>query len=323
MKAACLLTTALTICPVMALAQTTAELAHDGKNTENVTTQSMGYDRKSYSPLKQINKANVKRLVPVWSTSLMNDAGRAGRADGLQRRHVRRSTASGRSPSTSRPAARSGARRWSSIPGQRTRASRRSTAARATIYNGKLFRVTIDNHIARARHEDRQADLEPEVRRLARGLLRDQRADRRQRRVDFRHGRRRVHDARLPRRLGSGDRQEAVAPLHDSGARRARLRDVAEEQRRLEAGRRRRRGAPARTIRSSTSSIGAPATRSRTIRGRAARWTASTPRACSRSGRRPARSSATTSTRRTTSTTSTAPTSTCSPTSRSTASCAR
>src|SRR6202167_1694538 len=59
----------------LGLAQTTQELVNDGKNTENVTTQSMGYDRKSYSPLKQITKANVKRLVPIWSTSLMNDEG--------------------------------------------------------------------------------------------------------------------------------------------------------------------------------------------------------------------------------------------------------
>ena len=59
----------------LGLTQTTQELVNDGKNTENVTTQSMGYDRKSYSPLKQINKSNVKRLVPIWSTSLMNDLG--------------------------------------------------------------------------------------------------------------------------------------------------------------------------------------------------------------------------------------------------------
>jgi len=39
--------------------QTTEELNNDGKNPENVTTQSMGYDRKSYSPLKQINTSNV------------------------------------------------------------------------------------------------------------------------------------------------------------------------------------------------------------------------------------------------------------------------
>src|SRR6266404_4145279 len=59
----------------LGLAQTTQELVNDGKNTENVTTQSMGFDRKSYSPLKQIDKSNVKRLVPIWSTSLMNDQG--------------------------------------------------------------------------------------------------------------------------------------------------------------------------------------------------------------------------------------------------------
>lgn len=47
----------------LGLAQTTEELANDGKNTENVTTQSMGYDRKSYSPLRQINKSNVKHHV--------------------------------------------------------------------------------------------------------------------------------------------------------------------------------------------------------------------------------------------------------------------
>ena len=61
--------------PETGSAQTTDELVNDGKNPANVTTQSMGYDRKSYSPLKQINKSNVKRLVPVWSTSLMNDMG--------------------------------------------------------------------------------------------------------------------------------------------------------------------------------------------------------------------------------------------------------
>ena len=57
------------------LTQTLQELVNDGKNTENVLTQSMGYDRKSYSPLKQINKSNVKKLVPIWSASMMNDQG--------------------------------------------------------------------------------------------------------------------------------------------------------------------------------------------------------------------------------------------------------
>lgn len=53
----------------LGLTQTTEELVKNGRNTVNVTTQSMGYDCKSYSPLKEINKSNVKRLVPIWSTS--------------------------------------------------------------------------------------------------------------------------------------------------------------------------------------------------------------------------------------------------------------
>jgi len=57
------------------LGQTTDELVNDGRNTDNVTTQSMGYARRSYSPLNQINARTVKRLVPVWSASLMNDMG--------------------------------------------------------------------------------------------------------------------------------------------------------------------------------------------------------------------------------------------------------
>ena len=75
MKKLWLLAALVALGPGTGSAQTTDELVNDGKNTDNVTTQSMGYDRKSYSPLKQINKSNVKRLVPVWSTSLMNDMG--------------------------------------------------------------------------------------------------------------------------------------------------------------------------------------------------------------------------------------------------------
>ena len=52
-----------------ALTQTTNELVNDGKNMDNVTTQSMGYARQSYSPLKQINASNVRRLVPIWNTA--------------------------------------------------------------------------------------------------------------------------------------------------------------------------------------------------------------------------------------------------------------
>jgi alcohol dehydrogenase (cytochrome c) len=58
-----------------AYAQTAADLLNKAGNTDNVTTFGMGYDLKMYSPLKQINKSNIKRLVPVWSFSTSNDMG--------------------------------------------------------------------------------------------------------------------------------------------------------------------------------------------------------------------------------------------------------
>ena len=61
--------------PHPGFAQTTDELVNDGRNPANVTTQSMGYHRQSFSPLKEINKSNIQRLVPVWNASLMNDLG--------------------------------------------------------------------------------------------------------------------------------------------------------------------------------------------------------------------------------------------------------
>ena len=59
----------------LAWAQSAEDLLTDGKNTENVTTFGMGYDLKMFSPLKQITKSNIKRLVPVWNLSLSNDMG--------------------------------------------------------------------------------------------------------------------------------------------------------------------------------------------------------------------------------------------------------
>jgi alcohol dehydrogenase (cytochrome c) len=133
----------LTLSVVVPFAQTNDELINDGKNSENVTTQSMGYDRKSYSPLKHINTSNVKRLVPVWSASLMNDMGELAAPtvyNGVLYAINGRWTfaidvATGRQiwrtpvqlePGISRTAITRGA---------------------ATIYNGKVFRVTIDNHV--------------------------------------------------------------------------------------------------------------------------------------------------------------------------------
>src|SRR5678816_3816018 len=67
MKNAYLLAICLVCIAGFSRSQTTQDLVTDGKNTENVITHSMGYDRKSFSPLKQINKSNVARLTPILS----------------------------------------------------------------------------------------------------------------------------------------------------------------------------------------------------------------------------------------------------------------
>ena len=83
MRTACLLAIGMGLWAAIRRAQTVADLLNNGHNTDNVTTESMGYDRKNCSPIEQINRSNVKRLVPVWSTRLMNDRGRTRRAGDL------------------------------------------------------------------------------------------------------------------------------------------------------------------------------------------------------------------------------------------------
>jgi alcohol dehydrogenase (cytochrome c) len=139
-----------TICAILltgwaalASAQTNQELINDGKNTENVTTQSMGYDRKSYSPLKQINKTNIKRLVPIWNSSLMNDQGELSAPtiyNGVMY------VINGKW--TFAIDVETGRQIWRT-PVRLERGTVRAAYNRgaATIYNGKIFRVTIDNHL--------------------------------------------------------------------------------------------------------------------------------------------------------------------------------
>src|SRR6202051_5398558 len=63
-----------------ASAQSLDDLKHDGArapggNPDNVLTYGMGYSLQRYSPLKQIDRTTVRRLVPVWSLSLDNPWG--------------------------------------------------------------------------------------------------------------------------------------------------------------------------------------------------------------------------------------------------------
>src|SRR3984893_16924518 len=130
-----------------ALAQTAQELIDNGKNSENVTAFGMGYHLNQYSSLNQINKSNIKRLVPIWSTSLSNDAGELAQPtiyNGVMyvvnghwtfALDVATGQQIWRTPvEYERAAARVGQ------PGVIMRGG-------ATIYDGKLFRETIDCHV--------------------------------------------------------------------------------------------------------------------------------------------------------------------------------
>src|SRR6201996_6077159 len=73
-----LLTTALAALPVAALAQTADDLKNDEKTPENVLVYGMGYSGNRYSPLTQINKDNVAKLVPLWAYSMADLQGGEG-----------------------------------------------------------------------------------------------------------------------------------------------------------------------------------------------------------------------------------------------------
>jgi alcohol dehydrogenase (cytochrome c) len=60
----------LALLSVSSLAQTSQDLKADARTTGDVLVYGMGYSGQRFSPLTQINKENVGRLVPVWAYSL-------------------------------------------------------------------------------------------------------------------------------------------------------------------------------------------------------------------------------------------------------------
>ena len=97
----------------------------------------------SYSPLVQINKSNINRLVPIWNTSLMNDSGELAAPtiyNGVMY------VINGKW--TFAIDVETGRQIWRT-PVELEPETRRSpfTRGAATIYEGKLFRVTVDNHV--------------------------------------------------------------------------------------------------------------------------------------------------------------------------------
>jgi alcohol dehydrogenase (cytochrome c) len=143
MKTFRLLVSVLAVWVATGMAQTTDDLLNTGRNTDLVVTHSMGYDRKSYSPLRQINRANVKRLVPVWTTSVWNETGELA-APAIYNGVMY--VINGRW--TFALDARTGRQIWRTPvvlePGT---TGAPITRGGPVLYNGKLFRITYDNHL--------------------------------------------------------------------------------------------------------------------------------------------------------------------------------
>ena len=210
-----------------ATAQTLDDLKNDGKNTDNVLTYGMGYEQNRYSPLKQIDKTQRQAAGAGVEPEPRQRVRRAGAADRLQRRDVRRRRQGDRRDRRRRPGASSG-RPPVDWPPETPRVVCCGVSNKGVA---TLRRQGLPHHArrlcGRARRQDRQGDLEAEGRRVEGRLLDDGRAADRQRRAHDRHLRRRVRHPRLHRRLGPADRQAAVAALHHPRPRREGQRDLA------------------------------------------------------------------------------------------------
>src|SRR4051794_38297692 len=129
-------------------AQSQDELLRDGKggSTDNVLTYGMGYHQHRYSALDQIDKRNVKRLVPVWSLSLDNNFGEQAQPlvyDGV----IYVSNAKW----TVAVDALTGKQLWRTavdFPADTPRVVCCGVSNKGVaLYDGKIFRTTIDAHV--------------------------------------------------------------------------------------------------------------------------------------------------------------------------------
>ena len=139
-----LLLSTLLSAPVMA--QSAKDLINDAKTPDDVLTYGMGYNQQRFSPLTQINTKNVKRLVPAWSYSLANNYGEEAQA--LVKDGVIYLTSQNKTVAVD---ALTGKEIWKSMleyPADTTRVVCCGIVNRgAAIYDGKLFRTTLDAHV--------------------------------------------------------------------------------------------------------------------------------------------------------------------------------
>ena len=220
------------LAPFGASAQTTDQLVKGATDTANVLNYGMGYNLQRFSPLTQINKDNVKNLVPVWNYSFADD--RSAQSQPIVYQGVIYVT---NHNATMAVDAKTGKQIWKTkveYPAETPR-----IVCCGIINRGAraVRRQAFPHHARRPRHrarrQDRQGTVAPEGGRHQGRLFDDGRAAGRRRRRHHRHLGRRVRHPRLHRWLGSADGQAPVADPHGSEPRGARRRHL--ERRHLEA----------------------------------------------------------------------------------------
>jgi alcohol dehydrogenase (cytochrome c) len=136
-----------------ASAQSLDDLKNDGRNTDNVLTYGMGYHLHRYSALKQVDKTNVKRLVPVWSLGLDNPWGE--QAQPLVYNGVMYVT---NAKATVAIDVASGKQIWKTpvdwLPETPRVVCCGVSNKGAAIYNGKVFRTTLDAYVVALDQKD-------------------------------------------------------------------------------------------------------------------------------------------------------------------------
>jgi alcohol dehydrogenase (cytochrome c) len=132
--------------PMTALAQTADELKNDDKTPGDVLTYGMGYSQHRFSPLTQVNRQTVKRLVPAWSYSLADNRGLEGQAlvkDGVVFLTDHEKTVA--------VDALTGREIWKTMveyPPETTRVVCCGIVNRgAALFDGKLYRTTLDANV--------------------------------------------------------------------------------------------------------------------------------------------------------------------------------
>jgi alcohol dehydrogenase (cytochrome c) len=135
------------LCVTMpAMGQTADDLKNDEKTPADVLVYGMGYSAQRFSPLTRVNKENVQRLVPVWAYSMNDLRGAEGFPvvkDGVVYVTAHNSTVA--------IDALTGKHIWRiahEYPPETLRVVCCGVVNRgAAIYNGKIIRALLDNHI--------------------------------------------------------------------------------------------------------------------------------------------------------------------------------